>query len=274
MTLGGSNFRTTRASAGFRRRFVKTGAGGLSNKTRRYGFGEYADWHSSTVAGLLADYGLATGYASEAELLAAFRSFNPEFQLNSQVGNVVLENFTSFEPPVALSNVGLNDLTVRFIYIENDDPIAAYVGGLRNSTPATTFELRDPDAAKQAVSKRKVRVGQNSFRRLLLNTYGEVCAFTGPQLEETLQAAHIQPYVDAQSNYVRNGLLRRADVHLLFDLGLLTLDADLRIQVSSKLQGRDPSVESLHGTKAFLKSSTVEPSPDALDFHREEIFMT
>src|SRR5260370_24905456 len=130
-------------------------------------------------------------------------------------------------------------------------------------------------SAKQAAAKHKVRVGQAAFRRLLIKTYGPVCAFTGPQLEETLQAAHIQPYVDAESNHVRNGLLLRADMHVLFDLGLLTLTPDLRVQVSSKLQGRHPIVENLNGTKAILKNAAaVEPSPEAIDFHRQEGFPT
>lgn len=108
---------------------------------------------------------------------------------------------------------------------------------------------------------------------VLMDTYGHVCAFTGPQLEETLQAAHIQPYVDAQSNHVRNGLLLRADIHVLFDFGLLTLTPDLRIQVSSKLKGRDPVIERLNGATALLKNAiTIEPSVEAMAFHRREVF--
>src|SRR5262249_10209379 len=148
---------------------------------------------------------------------------------NAEIGNVILENFTPFDDELPLVNVGLNDLNVRFNYIEGPDPIAAYVGGLRSGAPVTPFALRDPEAAKRAASTRKVRVGQGEFRRLLMEAYGPVCAFTGPQLQETLQAAHIQPYVDAESNHVRNGLLLRADMHLLFDLGLLTLSDDLEI---------------------------------------------
>lgn len=123
------------------------------------GFGEYAGWERPTVASLFDDYRLATGYATEAELLAAFRAFDPEFELNSEIGNVILENFTPFEPPVALSSVDLRDLPVRFFYIEGDDPIVGYVGGLRKGAPTTPFKLRDPEAAKRTANKRKVRVG-------------------------------------------------------------------------------------------------------------------
>lgn len=237
------------------------------------GFGEYVGWERLSIGGLFEKYGVATGYVSEAELMAAFHFFGSEYAANTEIGNVILENFTPFEHPVPLANVGLNDLSVRFVYIDGDDPVAAYVGGMRTNAAVTQFELRDPEAAKRAASKRKVRVGQSAFRRLLMETYGSACAFTGPQLQETLQAAHIQPYVDAESNHVRNGLLLRADIHLLFDLGLLTLTPDLQVQVSKKLKGRDPTIECLHGTKAVLKSDLgVQPSPEAIVFHRAEIF--
>jgi putative restriction endonuclease len=237
------------------------------------GFGDYAGWESSSVTGLQAHFGPATGYATADDLLAALVLIAPDFNASNAIGNVILENFTPFQEPVLLSSLGLDDLTVPFVYIASDDPIAAYLGGLRTDAPAAPFLLRDPEAAKRAAAKRKVRVGQAAFRRLLIDTYSHVCAFTGPQLEETLQAAHIQPYVDAESNHVRNGLLLRADMHVLFDLGLLTLSDDLRIQVSPKLKGRAPDVEGLHGVKAALKNSlAIEPSPAAIAFHRTEIY--
>ncbi len=43
---------------------------------------------------------------------------------------------------------------------------------------------------------------------------------------EALEAAHIRPYLGQHTNVVTNGLLLRADIHTLFDKGLLTIDAD------------------------------------------------
>ena len=102
-------------------------------------------------------YGVATGYSSEAALLTAFRVFGSEYTAATEVGNVILENFTPLEKPVAL-NSSLNDLSVRYVYIDGNDPIAAYVGGLRTGAPSTQFALRDPDAAKRAAATRKVRM--------------------------------------------------------------------------------------------------------------------
>jgi predicted restriction endonuclease len=43
-----------------------------------------------------------------------------------------------------------------------------------------------------------------------------------------LEAAHIVRYTEAGSQDVRNGLLLRADIHTLFDLGLLRIDPESR----------------------------------------------
>jgi putative restriction endonuclease len=92
-------------------------------------------------------------------------------------------------------------------------------------------------------------------------------------LEETLQAAHIQPYVDAESNHLSNGLLLRADMHALFDLGLLSLTDDHCVRVSNKLHGRDSVIESLHGIKTNLSNTIgLQPSTAAIEFHSREVF--
>ncbi|WP_200883691.1 HNH endonuclease [Archangium violaceum] len=51
--------------------------------------------------------------------------------------------------------------------------------------------------------------------------YGGRCALTDCEEPRVLEAAHIFPYHGPQTNHVTNGLLLRADLHVLFDLGLL-----------------------------------------------------
>jgi len=239
------------------------------------GYGEFFGWERLSVRELFARYGSASGYDSERELIAAFRAFNPALGSDSEIGNVVLESFTPFPTPVPLRAVGLEDLSVRFVYLGEQDPIAEYIGGLRGGAAGGGFVLRDEAAARHTAAMRKHRAGQAAFRKLLLDTYGPVCAFTGPQLEETLQAAHIQPYVDAASNHVANGLLLRADIHVLFDLGLLTLTDEPQIVVSRKLLGRNPTIDALHGATPHLRNTHgVSPSGDALRFHGRFVFQT
>ena len=49
---------------------------------------------------------------------------------------------------------------------------------------------------------------------------------SGCDVEAILDAAHVVPYKGPMTNHSTNGLLLRTDLHSLFDLGLLAIDAD------------------------------------------------
>lgn len=72
----------------------------------------------------------------------------------------------------------------------------------------------------------KSRIGQEKFRRELLNKYGAVCAITGPCAVKALEAAHLSPFATSESHDTTKGVLLRADVHRLFDARLITVDPD------------------------------------------------
>jgi hypothetical protein len=96
------------------------------------------------------------------------------------------------------------------------------------------------------------RIGQGTFRRRLLERFGPVCAFTGPQPEESLQAAHVNSYAKDPRHELAGGLLLRADLHTLFDHRLISVDEELRIQV-------DPSLRS------YRELSRLDGSPLRID---------
>lgn len=80
------------------------------------------------------------------------------------------------------------------------------------------------------------RRGQRQFRDSLLRAYGRRCAVTGCTAIAVLEAAHIIPFFGDHTNRIDNGLLLRSDIHTIFDLGLLWIDADtMEIQVSDEL---------------------------------------
>jgi predicted restriction endonuclease len=84
-----------------------------------------------------------------------------------------------------------------------------------------------------------------------------------------LEAAHIIPYQGAKTNHPSNGLLLRADVHTLFDLGLVAVDTKrMTILVSSRLQ---PTEYSQYAGRLLALPTRREdwPSTEALDSHRE-----
>jgi hypothetical protein len=84
-----------------------------------------------------------------------------------------------------------------------------------------------------------------------------------------LEAAHIIPYRGIPTNHPQNGLLLRADVHTLFDIGLISIDTrTMTVLVSEKV--RDSSYASMAGIALTLPADPgVRPSIEALDRHRE-----
>lgn len=81
------------------------------------------------------------------------------------------------------------------------------------------------------------RQGQPKFRRQLFEVYEGQCAVTGCNVEAVLEAAHIAPYFGTGSNALQNGLLLRADIHTLFDLGQLKITSAGRVELHEKLFG-------------------------------------
>jgi hypothetical protein len=82
----------------------------------------------------------------------------------------------------------------------------------------------------------RVRVGQASFRKLLLERFGAACAVTGPAPAPALEACHLYSYSTVGVHHVHGGLLLRRDVHRLFDLGYLAVNpTTLTIDVAAPL---------------------------------------
>lgn len=80
------------------------------------------------------------------------------------------------------------------------------------------------------------RVGQKEFRRRLLERFGPVCTFTGPQPAGSLHAAHVSPFAKNPRHVLAGGLLLRADLHALFDRGLITIDEHLKVRIDDSLR--------------------------------------
>lgn len=87
-----------------------------------------------------------------------------------------------------------------------------------------------------AYSRVRSRVAQDRFRMSLLSAYDGRCAVTGYDAPDALQGAHILSYQGRSSQLVRNGILLRADVHLLFDRHLIGIQPEsLKIRVAPPL---------------------------------------
>ena len=113
------------------------------------------------------------------------------------------------------------------------------------------------------------RVGQPEFRAALLRAYSNTCAVTGCTVDEVLQAAHIRPVTKSGSHSVKNGLLLRADIHNLFDTGLLTIDSKYRVILDESIRGTK-TYKALHGKNLVVipRRATERPSKNLLKEHR------
>ena len=122
------------------------------------------------------------------------------------------------------------------------------------------------------------RVGQSFFRKAVLSAYNERCCITGLSIPTLLVASHIVPWSHDDSNRVnpRNGLLLSALHDKAFDNGLLTINDDMTVLVSSKHMVSDDeffsmSVEAYDGRQIHLPEK-FQPGLEFLAYHREHIF--
>lgn len=121
------------------------------------------------------------------------------------------------------------------------------------------------DARQRIATAVVARRGQQAFRQALLLAYGNKCAITGCGVAAVLEAAHIFPYLGPKTNHTSNGLLLRADIHTLFDLGLLNIHpTELTVELSEDMKNSEYS--QLNGTHLRLPPIINEqPNQNALE---------
>src|SRR5690606_7090668 len=124
----------------------------------------------------------------------------------------------------------------------------------------------------------RARLGQGSFRTLVIDAYARKCAFTGESTLPALEAAHIREYASEGIHHVSNGLLLRSDFHKLFDAGLITVEPDYRIRVSGRIK------DLYFNGKAYYRIDKQElavmpndgndrPNPEFLRWHNDNRFI-
>ena len=94
------------------------------------------------------------------------------------------------------------------------------------------------------------RVGQDIFRRGLLEYWDGRCAITGLAVPELLRASHIKPWAacdtDAERLDIFNGLLLAPHLDAAFDCGFITIAEDSTVLISTALSHHAQSVLELH----------------------------
>lgn len=156
---------------------------------------------------------------------------------------------------------------VEWRYTEESDFKGVDVEWSGTDIAFKTLETFDPanmeDGRRMIERMVTLRQGQPAFRAALMKAYNRRCAITGCNVEAVLEAAHISPYDGKKTNHVTNGLLLRADIHTLFDRGLIKVYGDYRIEADKSI------LRALKLTKVKSitapKSPDHHPNPEALD---------
>jgi hypothetical protein len=235
---------------------------GLSEKS--------ANSYQGAIKGRLTNWarshGLTTKPIAEIPDLSEFVALSeqlrqtPEFLDRNETGNgmyaAALGNYQKYLlavsslPEKEQDEYGPHHQQVAKIEIESSEP----------------FDPKSQEDGRAKVLREIVqRRGQCKFRKTLIAAYDGHCAITGCSVTPLLEAAHITPYLGPETNSITNGLLLRADIHTLWDLGLIAVDPKTRtVWVSPKIT--DSTYRVLAGAPLMLPLNLIHwPSGAALE---------
>lgn len=160
-----------------------------------------------------------------------------------------------------------------YAVIDFYDDILANLEDYRDQSPdPSVIEIvRNPDiSATTKLEQLQIRIGQQRFRREVLEFFDNKCAITGSSL--LIRASHIKPWRVA-SNTERlnpaNGLALSPVYDAAFDQGLISLRPDGKILLSPKLD-KDAVVLGITGAERI--ESLTDEDHAFLDWHRKNIF--
>lgn len=138
------------------------------------------------------------------------------------------------------------------------------------------FEAETAKLPRATEAERLVvqRVGQNIFRRGLLEYWDGRCAITGLAVPDLLRASHIKPWAhcdsDAERLDVFNGLLLGPHLDAAFDAGFITIAEDGSVRVSDALP---PEAQLVLGLDQPLKIRGLHRAHERyLPWHRSKVF--
>lgn len=200
-------------------------------------------------------------------------------------------NLASFDPLIkqlnkrGLANASKLDQVIFEEFSCNLEDLAYQAKQILENTFGQIVELpvefKDLPEGRYKDSLVKTRLGQEYFRRAVLNIYHHKCCVTGISLNELLIASHIKPWACSDESTERtnpsNGLCLNAFHDKAFDRGLITFDNKFRMVISNKLkdvcmdENTRTWINTYKGQEITLPES-FKPSKILLEYHNDCIF--
>ena len=146
------------------------------------------------------------------------------------------------------------------------------------------YILNVPEARKKVIkieTEEEVYLRSGLFKRLVPQVYQQTCAISGMQLGSTfghtfVDACHIVPFSVSHDDRVTNGLALCPNIHRAFDRGLIAINDDYTVLLSSHIHEKSEHAYSLNkfeGEKMLLpEHQSAWPDVGLLRWHRKEIF--
>lgn len=137
------------------------------------------------------------------------------------------------------------------------------------------YDAKSQDG-KERLQTIKTRIGQRTFRDVVLRLYQNRCCLTGIDLPEVNRASHIIGWAERAETRMdpRNGLCLSATYDAAFDRKLMTFDDDYRLVLSKTIRDRVPT-ETLKTHFLSREGQRIEmptrlcPLIEYLDHHRK-----
>lgn len=172
-----------------------------------------------------------------------------------------------------LGEPGPGSSEAAYAVIRFYDDILANLQDLNDQSPdPSVIEIvRNPDIpATTKLEQLQVRIGQQRFRREVLEFFDNRCAITKSSL--LIRASHIKPWrvaTDEERINPANGLALSPVYDAAFDLGLITFRPDGNIMLSEKLTS-EASALGITGDEKI--ESLTDEHLAFLDWHRKNMF--
>ncbi|MFN4247516.1 MAG: HNH endonuclease [Flavipsychrobacter sp.] len=235
------------------------------------GYGEFHSYINLSVHDAWVKFGQRNGCSNKADLISRIQTYLEKN--SSQHKGKTIDAETHIIGCIILKNCQFWEADDYIIHSEYNIDFAEQIVKIKYFNTYNPFDIEQNQQSNyQIVSEPKEeyktltnsRKGQSSFKGKILKSYNNRCCISGESCPELLEAAHIQQYLNSSSNHIQNGLLLRVDLHRLFDCGLLLIDPDYRVKISSILKDSSyykydgitisiPDNPAHHPSKASLK---------------------
>ena len=240
------------------------------------GYGKFLEYKIMKASEAWKIYGRYNGVENLSELIDRTSKYASKHSTKTitndpKIGCIILEKpiffeDTDFIKPEDLGTTFAKQIVTIKIFEEGKKKIKAEpIIEIRKG-----FKLVKGGKGKRRKVTQKERKNQDKFRKDVLKAYNNKCSITGIKQKEVLEAAHIQQYINEESNYIENGLCLRADIHKLFDSGLISIDKNYKVVISPLLE--KTAYKKIKGKKIRLpKEKSHYPSSEALRYHNKSL---